>query len=332
MKKKIIWSIILLLLLAGVICIIRKKIEFNWQKYSIETSSEWKKYSSSQILGDNTTGSLFDPFCMIDEDYEQKYRCYISKRNESSIVLYTSNDGIHFSDDYTTIIKSEKPKEYIFNRASVIKQNGMYYIYYTKQIGGKISEIYRGEGEDGIHFVFDEKPVLTATLEFEQRSVMNPDVVFNEKTGTFMMYYAAGEIYEPDVIGLATSKDGRVWEKMNEPVIFKNSDRTAADSYKIGATDVKIIDNLFYVFYIGYTDIDTGRILLTTSADGEVFLRDRLQVLAGPDKYGFDKESVYKPSAVYDRDNDRWLLYYNGRTGHNEYIGLYIKDGKDLGL
>lgn len=295
--------------------------------YAYETSGNWQKYSSTQILGDSSTGSLFDPYCMIDKKYDKKYRCYVSKRNEASIVLYTSSDGINFDDDYITILKSDKPDEYIYNRATILFRNGTYYMYYTKQVNNTKSYIYRATSTDGISFKFDKNPILTPTLDFEKESVMNPDVIYNEKTNQYMMYYAAGEIYEPDVIGLATSSDGKTWTKNKEPVLAKNPDKKAADSFKVGATDVFIKDGIFYVFYIGYTDIDTGRIFMIKSNDDINFDRQSYEIVVAPDANGFDKESVYKPSVVHDEDNNRWLLYYNGRTEDREYIGLYIRNG-----
>lgn len=331
-KKNIICLLITVLtLLAGSLTYIYIYIyNTSGEKQNNNTTASWEKYSKDPILGDATTGSLFDPFCIIDKRYSEKYRCYISKRNEASIVLYTSNDGIHFNNDYITIIKSDQPNTIIYNRPNIVEVDGVYYMYFTRQIDWQISEIYRGYSTDGLHFTFDNEPVLTATLEFEKQSVMNPNVIFDKDTNEYRMYYAAGETVEPDVIGLATSQDGIHWQKRKEPVLTKNPDQNALDSFKVGATDIKVIDGKFYVFYIGYTDINTGRIFLTKSEDGIVFDRSYLKLIAEPDKDGFDKESVYKPSALYDADNNRWLLYYNGRTSDREYIGLYIKNGENL--
>lgn len=288
------------------------------------------KYGHSQILGDESTGSLFDPSCMIDDADEERFKCYISKRNEGSIVLYTSSDGIHFDKNYKTIIKTTDIEKYVYNRSSILKKDGIYYLYYTKQINNEVSEIYVGTGVDGVSFDFKETPVLTADLNFEAKSVMNPNVIYNPNTNEFMMYYAAGEIYEPDVIGLATSKDGYIWTKKQKPVLEKNPNEDSLDYFKVGATDVHIIDGVFYMFYIGYTDINTARIILTTSDDGETFNRSYYELIAAPEQNSFDNDAVYKPSAVYDKKTDKWNLYYNGRTNTSEFIGLYTKNGREL--
>lgn len=295
------------------------------EQEKLDLSVGWEKFSDSQILGNDQTGTLFDPDCMIEEEYTDKFRMYVSKRNEGSIVLYTSEDGINFNSQYETIIAPEYGSQYVYNRPSVLKHDGKYYIYYTRQIPGVRSEIYYGISEDGIDFEFYSDPVIIPTEDYEKDSVMNPNVIYDEEKQEFRMYYVAGEICEPDHVCIATSKDGKNWEKRIGPILSKNQDLNTLDFYKVGATDVHYIDGKYYMFYIGYTDISTARILLITSEDGINFDRENYKVIVEPDENGFDKAATYKPSAVYDEIEDTWYLYYNGRTSANEYIGLYIK-------
>ena len=42
----------------------------------------------------------------------------------------------------------------------------------------------------------------------------------------------------------------------------------------------------------------------------------------------WDHDACYKPYAIYD--GRRWLLWYNGRHGNVEQIGLAIHEGEDL--
>jgi hypothetical protein len=44
----------------------------------------------------------------------------------------------------------------------------------------------------------------------------------------------------------------------------------------------------------------------------------------------WDHDACYKPSAVFD--GAKWLLWYNGRHGHFEQIGVAFHDGEDLGF
>ena len=293
-------------------------------------TTQWKKYSSKQILGNDETGTLFDPACIIDGNQNERFKMYVSKRNEGSIVLYTSEDGVNFNPNYTTIIAPESSSQYVYNRPSVLKHNGKYYLYYTRQILDVSSEIYYGVSEDGVNFNFDPDPVIIPTEEYEKNSVMNPNVIYDEKKQEFRMYYVSGEIIEPDHICIVTSKDGKNWKKRIEPILSKNPNINSVDYYKVGATDVHYLNDKYYVFYIGYTDISTARILLLTSEDGINFFRDSYRIIVEPDVNGFDSKATYKPSVVYDEKTEQWFLYYNGRSGAAEYIGLYIKKGPEL--
>jgi hypothetical protein len=49
-----------------------------------------------------------------------------------------------------------------------------------------------------------------------------------------------------------------------------------------------------------------------------------------PGKGQWDEDAVYKPIAIFD--GKRWLLWYNGRKGGVEQIGVAIHDGEDLGF
>lgn len=53
-------------------------------------NSKWIKYSSQPILGNQETGSLFDPNVILDED--GKYRMYVSWRKNAAIAVTQSLD------------------------------------------------------------------------------------------------------------------------------------------------------------------------------------------------------------------------------------------------
>ncbi len=47
---------------------------------------------------------------------------------------------------------------------------------------------------------------------------------------------------------------------------------------------------------------------------------------------GWDADACYKPFAIYDRQNNERKLWYNGRHGGYEQVGLATKKGKGLGF
>ena len=316
-------AVILLIIIVPTTSIVVKE---NYQK------NHFVKYINNPVVGNTETGTLFDPFCLKVDD---EYYLYVSKRNEGSIVLYKSEDGINYDDNYITILKPDTD-DFIYNRATVLKHNDIYYLYYTKQFGYdekygyKYSEIYVTTSTDGINFNSEKKLVLKAEKDYEKYSVMNPNVIYDEKDNLFKMYYAAGELVEPDVICLATSEDGINFTRIdNNPILEKSSNRFTYDYYKVGAVDVHVSDK-YYMFYIGYTTLDKARILFATSEDGITWKKKNTKYIVSPTIGNFDSDATYKPSAVYDEANKRWLLYYNGRTSSNEYIGLAILERENL--
>lgn len=288
----------------------------------------WKKYSSIQVLGDETTGSLFDPNVIKLEN--GKYRMYVSSRKNSSISMSESDDGIHWSDVKVVFTNDGNTSwDKIINRCSVVYKDNVYKMYYTGQTKSS-SKIGLAESIDGLNFEkIQDDPILVPEADYEQLNVMNPHVIFDEDEQTYKMWYSSGQQYEPDVICYATSKDGISWNKSeNNPVMMPSVNENNLDSYKLGGCEVhKLDNNSWLMFYIGYTDINTARIFYATSSNGINWERNAKNLIIEPTKNSFDSEATYKPSAVYDSKENRWMLWYNGRTGENEYIGLaYCKD------
>ena len=161
---------------------------------------------------------------------------------------------------------------------------------------------------------------------------MNPHVIFDHKAKLYKMWYAAGESIEPDVIGYATSKNGINWIKYKyNPILTPSKNKFLLDSFKVGGCDVhKISDNRYIMFYIGYSDIKTGRIFLAESKDGINNWKKINDPIIEPSKNGFDNDSCYKPSAIYNKKYKKWMIYYNGRKKTTEYIGLALYNNYEI--
>jgi predicted GH43/DUF377 family glycosyl hydrolase len=85
------------------------------------------------------------------------------------------------------------------------------------------------------------------------------------------------------------------------------------------------------MFYIGFRDEDYAQIGIAKSPDGIgnwTRYESNPVIFPTPDKW--DASSCYKPFVI--REKDRWLLWYNGRNGSLEQIGLAVFDSKDLGF
>lgn len=278
---------------------------------------------NNPVLGDETTGSLFDPWILTNE--MGGYQMYISSRKTSSIVLSYSSDGIIWSKDFITCLESDNSTgwEDIINRACVIKMPDKYIMYYTGQ-SNNVSRIGYAESYDGKIFSRIQKDcILQPEFFYEGSSVMNPSVIWDETEGLFKMWYSAGEIYEPDVVCYATSKDGIHWEKYKYNPVFSRSGNFY-DYSKVSVGQVIKNDNKYVMYYSGYQDIDTGYICRAYSNDGKTnWLRDVNNPLVMPRLIGWNSDSCYKPSVINKNDNNVFI-YYNGRVNDKEYIGINI--------
>ena len=296
-------------------------LSFLIMNYNKITKS-WTKYYLNPILGDNKTGTVFDPFVL---RHDNLFKMYVSWRKKGAIAISTSKDGIKWSNLQIVLNKGDsKSWESIVNRGSVIIFKNKFYLYYTGQNSGK-SAIGLAISEDGYNFTREKNnPILKPYFNYEKQSVMIPHVIYDNDENIFKMWYSAGEASEPDVICYALSKNGINWIKYKNNPIFKPSiDKSSFDFYKVGGSDVhKISKNKYLMFYIGYSDINTARIFIAKSENGiHNWTRNKKPIIE-PTKGKFDNDACYKPSAIFNKKTKSIIIYYNGRNGYNEYIGF----------
>jgi hypothetical protein len=85
------------------------------------------------------------------------------------------------------------------------------------------------------------------------------------------------------------------------------------------------------MFYIGFKDKHHAQIGLARSKDGVGdWRRHPANPIIRPGKGRWDGDAVYKPFALFD--GKHWLLWYNGRKGGVEQIGVAIHEGEGLGF
>jgi len=277
------------------------------------------KHPKNPIYGGKATGTIFDVFVTRKD---QGYRMDFSWRPQKALAVAFSEDGLQWT--FPEKVMEHDPEsgwEDDINRNGFIIRNGRYEMWYTGQAGGK-SYIGMAVSEDGLKFKkASPKPVLVPELDWEYMSVMNPCVLFDG--GRYKMWYAAGETYEPNVLAYAESSDGLNWKKREKP-IFTCEKKNAWEQDRVGGCQVLKDERFGYImFYIGYRDINTAAIGVAISENGiDGWKRCRANPLVEPDGTGFDGEACYKPSALYDEKTGLWRVWYNGRKGSDEFVGL----------
>jgi hypothetical protein len=175
------------------------------------------------------------------------------------------------------------------------------------------------------------RPVLSPTSEWEKVAVMCPHVIVDDAAKQYRMWYSGGEQYEPNAIGYATSADGLAWVKHRNNPVFQRDPKNRWEQDRVTACQVIRQGDWHLMFYIGFEDGNHAQIGLARSRDGITdWQRHPANPLIRRGKETWDRDSVYKPYAVLD--GERWLLWYNGRKGGVEQIGLATHEGESLGF
>lgn len=301
---------------------------------SLSFGGEWVKYDKNPVLGGGDLGTIFD-ICVLPDG--KGYRMYSSWRPQKSIALHTSKDGKNWSLPRIVLPFTEDDWQFRLNRPGVLYKDGVYHMWYTGQVYSKKG--YKGirlrigyaTSSDGINFKRHSNFVMEPTEHWEGESLMCPHVIWDDSEKIFKMWYSGGETFEPNEIGYATSKDGINWEKYKGNPVMVPDKNSKWEKEKVTACQVIKRENDYLMFYIGFEDIHTARICMARSKDGiSNWERYGKNPIIQPTKGGWDSEATYKPYAVFDGKD--WLLWYNGRTGHLERIGLAVHKGKDLGF
>lgn len=293
-----------------------------------ETAGGWHKYEGNPVIG-GQYGTVFDVAVLREGG---QYRMWGSWRPQKSLALFTSTDGLHWSAP--EIVFGPKPGsnwEQDINRPAVVKRADGYHLWYTGQGGGH-SWIGYAISVDGRHWKrVSAKPVLSPDQPWEKEAVMCPNVMWDEQRKLYRMWYSGGGQYEPYAIGYATSPDGVHWKKQAANPIFGPGKEKVFDDSRVTGCQVVRSHGWYYMFYIGFRDIDHAQIGIARSKDGVTgWERHPDNPIIRPGQETWDHDACYKPFAILD--GRRWLLWYNGRHANLEQIGVVFHEGEDLGF
>ncbi|MDR1497731.1 MAG: hypothetical protein LBS59_04880 [Puniceicoccales bacterium] len=300
---------------------------------AIVADPAWKKFEKNPVLGNKRLGTCFD-LAMLRED--GRYKMWFSWRPKESVAYSESKDGENWTEPKIVIAprKTKEGWENRINRPGIVKKDGVYHLWYTGQNARK-SWIFYATSADGLNWKrMSDKPVLTAAEKWEKVAVMCPHVEWDADAGVFKMWYSGGDQYEPNAVGYATSADGINWKKHAGNPIFTPDKKTPWEQHKVTACQLVKHDGWWYMFYIGFENEHRARIGLARSKDGITnWQRHANNPIVTNGAVGeWDFSAVYKPFAIYTPEDDKWRLWFNGRNGAPEYIGMAIKKGRDLGF
>ncbi len=296
---------------------------------AVETSGGWKKFEGNPVMG-GKYGTCFDISVLREGD---TYRMWLSWRPKRSVALVESKDGIQWSEPPKIVLgpRKESGWEDEINRPVVVKRDDGYRMWYTGQAEGH-SRIGYATSPDGVTWKrMSDKPVLSPEMPWEKVAVMCPHVLWDAGARQYRMWYSGGEQLEPNAIGYATSPDGMTWTKNEANPVFIPDPNSAWEKHKVTACQVEKRDDWYLMFYIGFRDEEHAQIGLARSRDGITkWQRHAGNPIVRPGENKWDHDACYKPYAIFD--GTKWLLWYNGRHGRLEQIGVVLHEGEDLGF
>lgn len=286
------------------------------------------KYENNPVLGSSELGTCFDVYVT---RVDGRYRMDFSWRPKKALAVTFSDDGINWETPQITLAFNEESGwEDDVNRNCVLNIGGKYKMWYTGQARGR-SYIGYAESDDGLHFYRTRtEPIMVPEHSWENLSVMNPCVLYED--GIYKMWYAAGETYEPNVLACAESEDGINWEKYANNPIFTADPHNLYEQNRVGGCQVIKTDDMGYVmFYIGYENIDKAQICMAHSPNGVTAWEKSLDnPIVSPQADSWDADACYKPSFIWNGEAGKWMLWYNGRKGSDEFIGYAYSEGREL--
>ena len=275
-------------------------------------------------------GTCFDVSVLKEGD---TYRMWLSWRPKASVALVESKDGIHWSEPPRIVLgpRKESGWEDDINRPVVLKRPDGYHMWYTGQARGH-SWIGYATSADGLSWKrMSAKPVLSPEKPWEKVAVMCPHVLWDEDVKLYRMWYSGGEQMEPDAIGHATSPDGLAWTKHPSNPVFRPDRQLPWEKHKVTGAQIIKHQGYYLMFYIGFRDVEHAQIGLARSKDGiGGWQRHPANPIIRAGKDQWDHDACYKPYAIFD--GKKWLLWYNGRRGDLEQIGVVRHEGEDLGF
>lgn len=279
--------------------------------------------SDVPVIGSETVeeGDLLRFFTLGDVvESEGSFHALLGIESDDPFIAHASSpDGTNWTVDQTPVAFSGLDDVKQLRATTLVElDDGTWVGYFDamRDLGGFGDHqykywIHRGTAPDVTGpWTVDPVPVLDAGIEsaWDAGWVRNA-AVFMSDTG-WMMYYLGGAAVTDGAgygqVGIATSEDGIVWSKVEEPV-FTADEESRFEDGGFNRIQVKLIDDQYVMTFAGKTGGNRG---LATSPDGVVWTRDaRNPILTNLE---VPRSSIYDTALV---DNNGTIRWYVGAGG-----------------
>ncbi len=205
-------------------------------------------------------------------------------------------------------------------RPSVVRlPGGGYRLWYSTADSDHTAWIGTAASPDGLHWTKHGAPVLEAQLPWEKQAVQCPNCIYDAESLLYKLWYSAGDVYEPDAVGYATSPDGVRWQRASGNPVFTPT--TGWEDYKVGSFQVIRLGDWYYAFYNAFQRTPfRSQVGMARSRDGiGGWERHPLNPILRPGAPGhWDAAMVYKPAALWDARRGRWDVWFNASSVLNQ--------------
>ena len=294
-----------------------------------ETAGGWRKAAQNPVLG-GKLGTCFDVSLLKEGDL---FRMWFSWRPRASVALVESKDGLAWSEPVIVLgPNNETDWESDINRPVVLKKDKQYHMWYT------------GSGER----TFMDWPCDEPRRQGLETDGAQACPVAAGKVGEGRCHVPARAMGRTDnEISHVVFRRRAVRARCHRPrdqsrrqrlgKVQRQSDLSSRSQDRLGersrdgcSSDPPrrlVRDVLHRLPGSGSCPDRSGAV----SKDGLTnWQRHPANPIIRPGQDRWDHDAVYKPFAIYD--GTRWLLWYNGRNGGTEQIGLAVHEGEDLGF
>lgn len=220
-----------------------------------EDGVNWTRYSNPVLFPGNSgawDSQHVSPGAIILENGLYKmYYCGFSNENDNwNVGLAISDDGINWEKYPQPVLSGSNGWEYQIVVSSVIKMDGVYYLYYT---GRNLPSYQIGvaTSTDGINWTkYAGNPILVKDFPWESNGVLDASVL--NINGTLHMVYMNSNA---SGFGYATSSDGLNWNKtLNNPFFTNQNTSNGWASVKIAYPSFIVVMNETRIYYSGFNN------------------------------------------------------------------------------
>jgi predicted GH43/DUF377 family glycosyl hydrolase len=206
-----------------------------------------------------------------------------------------------------------------------IYYNGEKYLMWYVGLANGVAHTLYAESLDGISWIRSiSQPVLYPGNPGSWDAwAVAPGPVIKDGNTYKMLYLGYSDPNGQFHIGLATSEDGMVWQKYPTPVLVGSANWER----QISPHSILKIDNLYYLYYIGRSNVNRDRIGLAISNDGISWSKYAENPILMPTQ-NWEGSGISWPSVIYEQGVFK-MVYMNTSYGANSFGMATSNDGKN---